>query len=254
LAQAKTKTGVKAVPESRRPQGLLDSRFEHRLREAGMLLSLGLALMMLASLISYDPADPAWSHSGSNAEPSNFVGSAGAWLSDLMFYLFGYMAYLLPVMLIYNAVLLIRSRLPESEDRYQLLAVRWGGFVLTLVSGCALASLHFSASEVLPLGAGGILGQIAGDALSRSLGLLGATILHLALFLGGLTLFTGISWLVVSEQVGRATLWLVGRLVDRWYLMRASRWSSRSSRARVPSRTSRSRCLPAAATRGAFRR
>ncbi len=223
MAQAKTKTGAKAVPESRRPQGLLDSRFEHRLREAGMLLSLGLALMMLASLISYDPADPAWSHSGSNVEPSNFVGSAGAWLSDLMFYLFGYMAYLLPVMLIYNAVLLIRSRLPESEDRYQLLAVRWGGFVLTLVSGCALASLHFSASSALPLDAGGILGQIAGDALSRSLGLLGATILHLALFLGGLTLFTGISWLVVSEQVGRATLWLAGRLVDRWYLMRDKR-------------------------------
>jgi len=140
-----------------------------------MLLSLALAAMMLASLLSYDPADPAWSHSGSNAQPSNFVGSAGAWLSDLLFYLFGYMAYLLPVMLIYNAVLLIRSRLPESEDRYQLLAVRWGGFVLTLVSGCALASLHFSTGSQLPLDAGGILGQIAGGSLAESLGLGQAT-------------------------------------------------------------------------------
>jgi S-DNA-T family DNA segregation ATPase FtsK/SpoIIIE len=224
LAQAKVKSPT-SQPSERK---ILNSQFEHRVREAGMLLSLALGAYILVSLISYDIGDPAWSHSGVNHEIVNFGGTAGAWLSDLLLYLFGYMAFLLPVMLFYNAAILVRTRLASSEDRYQMLAVRWSGFALTMISGCALSSLHFAMDNgVMPLDAGGILGQITGINFSHSLGYLGATVLHLALFLGGLTLFTGLSWLAVVDHTGRFTLWALDKLIDRYYLFRDQRQGSR---------------------------
>jgi len=193
-----------------------------------MLLSLALGGYMMVSLLSYDKGDPAWSHSGINSQVMNFGGSAGAWLSDLLLYLFGYMAFLLPVMLFYNAVILVRTHLESPEYRYQMLAVRWSGFVLTLISGCALSSLHFALDNgAMPLDAGGILGQITGVNFSNGSGFLGATVIHLALFLAGVTLFTGLSWLAVVDYTGRFTLWFIDKLIDRYYLFRDQRVGSR---------------------------
>jgi S-DNA-T family DNA segregation ATPase FtsK/SpoIIIE len=192
-----------------------------RLREAGMLLSFALAGYFLVAMFSYDALDPSWSHSGSNSEISNFGGTAGAWIADLTFYLFGFLAFLLPIMLIYNGMILVRMRDLSPEDRYQLLVIRWSGFVLTLISGCALSSIHFSVEPgTMPLDAGGILGQIAGNYFSQGLGFIGATVLHLALFLSGLTLFSGLSWLALIDNVGKYTLLLLDGLLDRYYLMR----------------------------------
>lgn len=226
MAQAKVK------PTSRTGNGadrkILNSQLDQRLREAGMLMSFALALYLLVALISYDAGDPAWSHSGINETIMNFGGSTGAWLSDLMLYLFGYMSFLLPVMLLYNGVILVRTGNSSMEDRYQMLAVRWGGFILTLISGCALSSLHvvLQTGDV-PLDAGGILGQIAGLNFSDSMGFLGATVLHLALFLAGLTLFTGLSWLAVVDYTGHVTLWLIDKMIDRYYLFRDQRAGTR---------------------------
>ena len=207
---------------------MLNARFDQRIRESGMLISFALAIYMLVALFSYDTGDPAWSHSGVNAHISNFGGSAGAWLADLLLYLFGFMAFLLPVMLIYNGVILVRARVRSEEDRYQMLALRWSGFALTLISGCALSSLHFAVSKgSMPLDGGGILGQLSGHNFSQSMGFLGATVLHLALFLAGLTLFTGISWLAMVDFTGRSTLWLMDKLVDQYYLFKDKRVGSR---------------------------
>ena len=186
---------------------MVAAQINQRLREAGMLLSFALAGYFLVAMASYDVLDPSWSHSGSNVEISNFGGTAGAWVADLSFYLFGFLAFLIPAMLIYNGVILVKTRDLSAEVRYQMLLIRWSGFVLTLISGCALASLHFSvAPEAMPLDAGGILGQVAGNYFSHGLGFVGATVLHLALFLSGLTLFTGISWLAVVDNLGKYTL------------------------------------------------
>ncbi len=198
-----------------------------------MLISFALAFYILVSLISYDTHDPAWSHSGTHTNVTNFGGVAGALLSDLLLYLFGVMAFLLPVMLTYNGVLLVRSRLKNNEDRYQMLALRWSGFALTLISGCALASLHFKlGAGVMPLDAGGILGQVTGLNLSHAMGFLGATVIHLALFLSGLTLFTGLSWLAVADNTGKATLWLIDWAMDRYFLFKDRRVGSRLRRER----------------------
>lgn len=192
------------------------------------MISFALAFYMLVALISYDSADAAWSHSGVNERASNFGGFAGAWLSDLMLYLFGYMAFLLPVMLTYNGVILIRSKLISAEDRYQMLAVRWSGFALTLISGCALSSLHFAVAEgVMPLDSGGILGQLVGLNFSQTIGFLGATVIYLALFLSGVTLFTGLSWLALIDHTGKATLWAIDWLTDRYYLFKDRQAGSR---------------------------
>ena len=105
MAQAKVKP-----PSSMQSNGrFLSGRFDQRLREAGMLISFALAIYILVALLSYDAADAAWSHSGLNDRATNFGGSAGAWLSDLLLYLFGFMAFLLPVMLLYNGFILVRT-------------------------------------------------------------------------------------------------------------------------------------------------
>jgi len=197
------------------------AQMNQRLREAGMLLSFALAGYFLVAMFSYDAQDPSWSHSGSHSQITNFGGTAGAWIADLTFYLFGFLAFLLPIMLIHNGMILVRTRDLSAEDRYQMLVVRWSGFVLTLISGCALSSLHFSVEPgAMPLDAGGILGQIAGNYFSQGLGFVGATVMHLALFLAGLTLFTGLSWLALIDNVGKYTLLLIDRIIDRYYLVR----------------------------------
>ncbi len=192
-----------------------------RLRETGMLLSFALAGYFLVAMFSYDALDSSWSHSGSNTSITNFGGTAGAWIADLLFYLFGFLAFLLPIMLIHNGMILVRTRELTAEDRYQMLVIRWSGFVLTLVSGCALSSLHFSVDPgSMPLDAGGILGQIAGNYFSQGLGFIGATVMHLALFLAGLTLFSGLSWVALIDNTGKYTLILMDKLLDRYYLIR----------------------------------
>ena len=192
-----------------------------RLREAGMLLSFALAAYFFVALASYDALDPSWSHSGSNSTISNFGGTAGAWIADLLFYLFGYLAFLLPVMLVYNGAILVKTRDLPAEDRYQMLIIRWSGFVLTLISGCALSSIHIAVTDgAMPLDGGGILGQITGNYFSQGMGFVGATVLHLALFLAGLTLFTGLSWLALIDKTGYYALWLSDKLIDRYYLLR----------------------------------
>ena len=184
-----------------------------------MLLSFAIAGYVLVALLSYEAQDASWSHSGTSNEILNFGGIAGAWIADLLFYLFGFLSFLLPVMIFYNGVILVKTKNLSSEDRNQMLVIRWSGFLLTLISGCALSGLHFGVDpSIMPLDAGGILGQIAGNYFSHGLGFLGATVLHIALFLAGLTLFTGISWLALIDNIGKYTLILFEKLTDRYYL------------------------------------
>jgi S-DNA-T family DNA segregation ATPase FtsK/SpoIIIE len=215
VAQAKIKRSASS-PEKKR---MFAEQISQRLREVGMLLSFAIAGYVLVALISYDAQDASWSHSGTSSQILNFGGIAGAWIADLLFYLFGFFSLLLPTMMIYNGIILVRTRNLSAEDRNQMLMIRWSGFILTLISGCALFGLHFAVdSSVMPLAAGGILGQVTGNYFSHGLGFLGATVLHMALFLAGLTLFTGISWLALIDNIGKYTLILIEKLVDRYYL------------------------------------
>ncbi len=129
----------------------------------------------------------------------------GAWLADVFLYLFGYLAYLFPIMLAYTGWLVFRGRYADARVDWYALASRATGFVLTLGAGCGLATPHFNGSR-LPLDAGGILGDLIGNGLASVLSLLGGSLLLLALFLTGITLFTGISWLGLMDATGGYTL------------------------------------------------
>jgi S-DNA-T family DNA segregation ATPase FtsK/SpoIIIE len=215
VAQAKIKPSA-SNPENKL---LFAKQISQRLREAGMLLSFAIASYVSVALISYNAQDASWSHSGTSNQILNFGGVGGAWIADLLFYLFGFLSFLLPIMMVYNGIILVRTKNLSPEDLNQMLVIRWSGFILTLISGCALSGLHFGVDpSVMPLDAGGILGKITGNYFSHGLGFLGATVLHMALFLAGLTLFTGISWLALIDNVGKYTLILIEKIADRYYL------------------------------------
>ncbi len=186
-------------------------------REGVLILVSTVAVYLLLSLASYSPDDPGWSHTGRATSVLNQGGVVGAWLADVLLYLFGYMAFLFPVMVAYAGWMLTRNPAGKTANRGEQLdgfhlSVRAIGFALTLSAGCGLATLHYQAGISLPLDAGGVLGAVIGNGLHAILSSLGATLLLLALFLSGFSLFTGLSWLTIIDATGYWTLWLFGRV------------------------------------------
>ena len=186
-----------------------------------MLVLLALALFFLAALATYNPLDPGWSYTGPRDGIANAAGVVGAWIADVLFSLFGFLAYLLPVMIAYSGWLVMRGARRDSNDDdidYRVLGLRWSGFFVTLASGCALTSLHFVVPvDILPIDGGGILGQWLGDSLAGVLGLLGSTLMLLAVLLAGITLFSGLSWFRVIDATGAfgyaIYAWVGGRIM-----------------------------------------
>ena len=176
------------------------------LREGALFVLGAIALYLAVSLGSYDASDPGWSHSGQSGQVTNIGGVVGAWFADVCLLLFGYFSYLIPVMVAYSGWLLFKGRQPEDAMTPSELSFRFGGFVLTVMAGCGLAALHLAASPGLPMGAGGILGDVVGHGLEGPFSFIGATLFMLALFLTGVTLFTGLSWFWLMDVTGKYTL------------------------------------------------
>ncbi|MBL8202318.1 MAG: DNA translocase FtsK 4TM domain-containing protein [Chromatiales bacterium] len=182
----------------------------YAVREAALWVLGAIALIMLVALLSYSPQDPGFSHTGDGTPVRNQIGAIGAWFSDIAFSLFGGPALLFPAMMLLAGWILFTHRsTPGPVDR-QILFTRLSGFALTLVTSCALATLHFGAHG-LPQTAGGAFGELVGNGLAAGLGSLGATLLLLASWLAGVSLFTGLSWLAVMDKVGHYILQGVDR-------------------------------------------
>ncbi len=186
---------------------------ERALREGAMWTLMCVALYLVLSLASYSPEDPGWSYVGDTSRVTNAGGRAGAWFADVSLYLFGFFAYLLPVMVGWSAWLVFRGRSEESGLKTWLLALRWIGFLLTLAAGCGYASIHFSALGAhLPNGTGGGLGLfVSGWMLSR-FNSSGTDVLLSGALLVGFTLFSGISWMALLDGLGAGALQL-GRAI-----------------------------------------
>lgn len=180
-------------------------RIGHGLRESALVLLVAVGVYLLMALVSFDRTDPGWSVSGEGGPISNMGGSAGAFFADLFLFLFGYLAYLAPLMVAYSGWLLYREVNDKGQADYRILGIRWGGFVLTLIAGCGLSSLHFD-QGFLPSDAGGILGNLVGSAFVLVFSYVGTTLLLLALFLAGITIFTSLSWLKVVDNTGKITV------------------------------------------------
>ena len=177
----------------------------HGLRESALVVLVAVGVYLLMALVSFDRTDPGWSVSGSGGEIANMGGSAGAFFADLFLFLFGYLAYLAPLMVAYSGWLLYREVNENGQADYHILGIRWGGFVLTLIAGCGLSSLHFEPS-FLPSDAGGVLGNLVATAFVLAFSYVGTTLLLLALFFAGITIFTSLSWLKVIDSTGKITV------------------------------------------------
>ena len=188
------------------------------LREGALFIFGFSALYFLLALLSYQPLDPGWTHSGStqmSGQVANLGGPTGAWFADVFLTLFGYLAYLFPVMVAFAGWQLYQGREQEPAQAFDIrgFMLRFGGFVLTLIAGCGLASLHDnSVVSLLPVNAGGILGDLVGQLMEGAFNLMGATLLLLALFLSGVTLFINLSWIKLIDATGALTLALADRL------------------------------------------
>jgi len=209
MSQASQKLAVRAP---------LAGHLRRGLREGALFIFSFSALYFLLALLSYQPADPGWTHSGAavSGHVANLGGPTGAWFADVFLTLFGYLAYLFPVMVAFAGWQLYQGREQESSAAFDIrgFMLRFGGFVLTLIAGCGLASLHDnSVVSLLPVNAGGILGDLVGQQMEGAFNLMGATLLLLALFLSGVTLFINLSWIKLIDATGALTLLLADRLV-----------------------------------------
>jgi S-DNA-T family DNA segregation ATPase FtsK/SpoIIIE len=185
------------------------------LREGALWVFGALALIVLAALLTYDRNDPSFATTGEPGQISNIIGPLGARLAGLLILLFGAPAFLFPVMIALTGWLFYQDRGKAEAPSRATLAFRAIGFVMTLVTSCGLASLHFTIARY-PNSAGGVLGSLVGSGLEAGLSFLGATLLLLALWLAGVSLFAGLSWIEVMDRTGRFTLngidWLSSRI------------------------------------------
>ena len=173
-----------------------------------MIAIAAVALVLLTALATYSPGDPGFSFTGSGTV-QNRIGPFGAWLADVLFFLFGRPAFLFPLMLGSAAVALHRVSGGDEPRSRANSAVRACGFLLVLVTSCALATLHW-APRSLPQSAGGVIGSLVGGGLGASLGFLGATLALLAAFMAGVSLAFGVSWFTIMDRVGAAAWGAIG--------------------------------------------
>ena len=178
-------------------------------REIGLVVVLALCVYVLLALGSHSPTDPAWTVAGSDLAVQNLVGKSGAWTADIVFYAFGWGAYLLPGCLLLAAAFLFRRhrRTPWS---WAEAPVRGGGFVAVLVAACLLIRLHIEAGDAMPASAGGALGDSIAGVGMPLLNVGGLTLCALAVFVTGTQAMLNFSWLSVLEHVGRGVCAVAG--------------------------------------------
>jgi DNA segregation ATPase FtsK/SpoIIIE, S-DNA-T family len=209
-----SRTSASASGGSRLTQAVLKA-----VRESLAILLAVVALVLLVALVSYAPGDPGWSYSGDGESVRNKVGPFGALMADILLFLFGRPAFLLPIMLLIAAFLVFRNRAEQFQPASRLnVSIRVGGFLMLLAASCGLAALHWQAGT-LRESAGGVLGQLVGGGLAAAMKMLGATLLLLAAWMAGLAIAFHVSWLNVMDRLGagfwHAIEWCRGRWSSR---------------------------------------
>ena len=205
---------------SKTAAGQGESGFSRHLKRGlveGMVIALiALSMYLLLALISFDGRDPGWSYVGHVDAVRNAAGRAGAFSADLLLGLFGYMAYLFPVLVGFWAAKVLRERHAGLPGSWPLFSLRLVGFILTMLAGTALSYMHFSMGDSLPEGSGGILGHEVGAAALDGFNPLGGTLIMVALFLIGVTIFTDLSWIALAEGLGALVLGAVEKVPAWW--------------------------------------
>ena len=183
----------------------LSSKVKQNLRESTLWVTGAIGLILFLALSTYDIDDPGVSYVGNESQVQNAIGKFGALLADFLFNLFGASSYLLVIIVLYFGWSIYReSKNPENPNRGDLF-MRTSGFILLLITSCALSTLHFS-GEFYRETAGGILGQVIGNYLESSMKLLGATTLLFFVWLASISLFLNVSWIKIIDEIGKYSL------------------------------------------------
>lgn len=199
-------------------------------REMILVLIGTSALFLLLAIASYSPNDPSFNYTGNNQEVSNLVGSSGAFFADIVLFLFGWMAYLLPLALVYIGLhLLLSGRAPSPP---LLLVVRTIGWVGLMLCACILLDVHAPLASQLPSGSGGVFGFHLAQQGEQVFGWVGMTVLCVAGVIIGLQAAVGFSWLDVAELIGRVLTKVAGALRD-FYDVRYDRYQARRAVAKT---------------------
>jgi S-DNA-T family DNA segregation ATPase FtsK/SpoIIIE len=173
-------------------------------REGSVIALVALCIYLGMALVTFSPSDPGWASIGHETAVQNHAGRSGAWLASLLRDFFGDVAFLFPVMVAGYALMLIRLRSKPIDPHIPLFLVRFGGFLLILLSATSLLSLY----SVFGLGesSGGVLGASVSEAMVRFFNLPATTLLLISIFLFALTVSTGLSWFWLMDRIGAATL------------------------------------------------
>jgi DNA segregation ATPase FtsK/SpoIIIE, S-DNA-T family len=216
---------LKKKSEKLPPQPVWRQWLFSRLKEGGLIALAALCLFMWMALLTYDPQDPGWSLTSSGEQVQNAGGRLGAWCANVLFFILGHFAYLFPLLLMVKVLQVFRHRHQAADWSGWLISWRVIGLLFLVLSGSALVDIHFNEGG-LPASAGGVLGESLSRLAVEFLNIQGSTLLFIALFLFGLTVFTELSWFRVMEITGKITLdllELVQSLINRW-------WDARSQR------------------------
>ncbi|MGF6096411.1 DNA translocase FtsK [Pseudomonas sp. 18175] len=198
----------------------------YRLKEGALIAIGALCLFLMMALLTYGKDDPGWSHNSKIEDVQNFGGPAGSYSADILFMVLGYFAYIFPLLLAIKTWQIFRQRHEPWQWSGWLFSWRLIGLVFLVLSGAALAHIHFHAPTGLPAGAGGALGESLGDLARKTLNIQGSTLMFIALFLFGLTVFTDLSWFKVMDVTGKITLDLLELFqgaANRWWAARVDR-------------------------------
>ena len=181
-----------------------------RLLEGGLIICCMVATYILLALSSFNPNDPGWSQSHYQGEIHNWTGAVGAWTADVLFYFFGFIAFLIPVIIATTGWFIFNRAHRIFEIDYFSVGLRIIGFMLMLLALAALVSMN--AENMFVFSAGGVAGDVIGQAMLPYFNTLGTTLLLMCFICAGFTLATGISWLTIIELTGFAAIWCVKRI------------------------------------------
>ncbi|WGY46543.1 MULTISPECIES: DNA translocase FtsK [unclassified Vibrio] len=184
-----------------------------RLRECGLILAVLASILLAVALLTFNPADPSWSQTAWGSDIQNAGGIVGAWVADTLFFVFGSLAYPLPVILTATAWILLRNRDADENIDFMLWGTRLLGLVVLMLTSCGLADINFD--DIWYFSSGGVVGDVLSSLALPTLNVLGTTLALLFLWGAGFTLLTGISWLSIVERLGEASIRGFNRLLNR---------------------------------------
>jgi len=196
----KVETIIKTSEEPQSPR----LNGSQRLKECSLIMGVLFSILLAVALLTFSPADPSWSQTAWGGDIQNAGGYLGAWLADTLFFVFGSLAYPLPILVTVAAWVLFRKRNEDEQIDFMLWGTRLLGLTVLILTSCGLADINFD--DIWYFSSGGVVGDVLTSLALPTLNVLGSTLVLLFLWGAGLTLLTGISWLSIVEWLGECAI------------------------------------------------